>query len=179
MIEDQEQVKAQTDAVAKAIRRNIEIVAKLEEGFKGDRTLAGWLADRTTSFMGSPLFVVLHIIVFALWLAINLGVIPFVPKFDPYPFLLLSVALSIEAIFLSTFVLMKQNRMSKREDLRSHLGLQISLLSEREMTLVLQMLQRISTRLGVRLSSEDIEELSEETSVEALISHLQKQLPEE
>jgi uncharacterized membrane protein len=86
---------------------------------------------------------------------------------------------SCEAIFLSTFVLMKQNRMSKREDLRAHLDLQINLLSEREMTLVLQLLQRISTRLGVRLSGEEIDELSEETSVEALATELRDILPEE
>ena len=86
---------------------------------------------------------------------------------------------SCEAIFLSTFVLMKQNRMSKREDLRAHLDLQVNLLSEREMTLVLQLLQRISTRLGVRLSGEEIDELSEETSVEALATELRESLPEE
>ena len=95
-----------------------------------------------------------------------------------YPFLLLSVVVNLEAIFLSTFVLMKQNRMSKREDLRAHLDLQINLLSEREMTLVLQLLQRISTRLGVRLSTDEIEELTAETSVEELATQLRENLPE-
>jgi uncharacterized membrane protein len=176
MSEDQDAVKIQTDAVAKAIRRNIEIVAKLEESFKRDRTPAGWLADRITAFMGSPMFVVLHAVVFAVWLTINMGAIPFIPKFDPYPFLLLSVSLSIEAIFLSTFVLIKQNRMSRREELRANLDLQVNLIAEREMTLVLQMLQRISTRLGVRLSGEEIEELSDQISVEALASELRDKL---
>ena len=65
---------------------------------------------------------------------------------------------------------MKQNRMSRREDLRAHLDLQINLLAEREMTVVLQMLQKISTRLGIQTPGDEIEELTEETPVEALAS---------
>jgi uncharacterized membrane protein len=86
---------------------------------------------------------------------------------------------SLEAIFLSTFVLVKQNRMSKRADQRAHLDLQINLLAEREMTLMLRMLQRISTRLGVRAPEEQIEELAEETSVSALAQELREKLPED
>ena len=93
--------------------------------------------------------------------------------------MLLAMMVSLEAIFLSTFVLMKQNRMSRREDLRAHLDLQINLLAEREMTLVLQMLQKISTRLGIQTPGDEIEELSEETPVEALASELQQKLQEE
>jgi uncharacterized membrane protein len=132
--------------------------------------------DTIGGFSGSIKFVFLHALVFAGWIGWNLFT---ARKFDPFPFMLLSLLVSLEAIFLSTFVLMKQNRMSRREDLRAHLDLQINLLSEREMTLVLQLLQRISTRLGVRLSTEEIEELTEETSVEALASELRAYLPEE
>jgi uncharacterized membrane protein len=175
----QENIRTQSEAVSKAIRRNIESVVKLEEGFLRNRTLADRIADTIGSFSGSLTFVVLHAIVYGAWIVVNLGIIPGFRKFDPFPFLLLSMVVSIEAIFLSTFVLMKQNRMSRREDLRAHLDLQINLLSEREMTLVLQMLHRISTRLGVRLSSDEIEELSEMTSVEELASELQEKLPDE
>jgi uncharacterized membrane protein len=86
---------------------------------------------------------------------------------------------SLEAIFLSTFVLMKQNRMSKRADQRAHLDLQINLLAEREMTLVLQILHRISTRLGVHMPGEEIEEFKEETSVEAVAQELLDKLPDD
>ena len=113
---------------------------------------------------------------FASWVLWNW--LPGLPHFDPFPFMLLSLGVSLEAIFLSTFVLMKQNRMAKREDLRAHMDLQINLLSEREMTLVLQLLQRISTRLGLRLSTREIEELTEEVSVEDLASQLRDNLPE-
>jgi uncharacterized membrane protein len=92
--------------------------------------------------------------------------------------MLLNVLVSLEAIFLATFVLIKQNRMSKRADQRAHLDLQINLLAEREMTLMLQMLQRICTRLGVRMQDQEIEDLAAETSVEALAQQLQEKLPE-
>jgi uncharacterized membrane protein len=167
---------ASSESTCSAIRRNIEAVRKMEEEFANQRTLGDRIADTIGGFSGSPAFVAIHATLFGGWILWNL--LPGVWKFDPFPFLLLSVVVSIEAIFLSTFVLMKQNRMSKREDLRAHLDLQINLLSEREMTLVLQLLQRISTRLGVRLSTDEIEQLSEETSVEELATQLRENLPE-
>src|SRR4051812_4131628 len=159
-----------------AIRENIEAVRKMEEEFENRRTLPDRIADRIGGFTGSLSFIVIHILLFGGWIAWNL--LPGTLKFDPYPFMLLAMCVSMEAIFLSTFVLMKQNRMSKREDLRAHLDLQINLLSEREMTLVLQLLQRISTRLGVRLSTDEIEQLTEVTSIEDLATQLRETLPE-
>jgi uncharacterized membrane protein len=124
-------------------------------------------------------FVFLHAIVYGLWILINLKLIHGIRAFDPYPFLLLSVVVSIEAIFLSTFVLMKQNRMSRRADQRGHLDLQINLLAEREMTTVLQLLLRISAQLGVRVSEEQIDDFSAETSVAALAEQISEKLQEE
>jgi uncharacterized membrane protein len=162
-----------------AIRRNVDAVVKLEEAVQRDRTKADRMADAIASFTGSLKFVALHAALFGVWIAVNLGWVPGVPRFDPYPFMLLSTVVSLEAIFLSTFVLVKQNRMSRREDLRAHLDLQINLLAEREMTVVLQMLEGISKRMGVQPTSEAIQELTEETSVEAVAEQLQKNLPEE
>ena len=167
------------ESIAGAVRRNIEMIARLEEEFKRQRSLPERVADRIANFSGSLSFIVTHLVVYGFWIAVNLGVIPWIQVFDRYPFLLLSVVVSLEAIFLSTFVLMKQNRMSKRADQRANLDLQINLLAEREMTLVLQMLQRISTRLGVRLLGAEIDELSEETPVEAVATEIQQKLPEE
>jgi len=92
----------------------------------------------------------------------------------------LSVAVSIEAIFLSTFVLMKQNRMSRRAEIRANLDLQINLLTEKEITLALQMLQLIGARVGIeeKSQSDDFHELSTETAVEDLATQLQHKLPE-
>lgn len=165
-----------TATTGKAIRDNIEAVRKLEEQFTNNRSVADRIADSIGGFGGTLKFVAFHAVLFGGWILWNSAG---TRRFDPYPFMLLSLAVNLEAIFLSTFVLMKQNRMSKREDLRAHLDLQISLLSEQEMTLVLQLLRRISTRLGVALSTQQIEELSEETSVADLATQLRETLPEE
>ncbi len=159
-----------------AIRRNLDAVRKMEEDFENNRSISDRIADVIGGFTGSFRFVAIHAVLFGAWILWNIAA--GARRFDPFPFMLLSVAVNIEAIFLSTFVLMKQNRMSKREDLRAHLDLQINLLSEREMTLVLQQLQRISTRLGVPFSTAEIEQLTEETSVEELATHLRENLPE-
>ena len=173
-----ESIPSPSESTCSAIRKNIEAVAKLEEDFNRNRSVADRIADAVGGFSGSLKFVVLHVVIYGLWILINLGRIPGIAPFDRFPFLLLSVVVSLEAIFLSTFVLMKQNRMSRRADQRANLDLQINLLAEREMTLVLQMLQRISTRLGVRLSGAEIEELSEHTSVEALAGELREKMPD-
>ncbi|HEX8984783.1 MAG TPA: DUF1003 domain-containing protein [Bryobacteraceae bacterium] len=161
------------------MRRNIQAIAKLEEEFIRNRTFGERVADLIGSFAGSMSFVGLHVVLYTLWIVINLGLVPGIRPFDPYPFMLLNMSVSLEAIFLSTFVLIKQNRMSRRADQRENLDLQVNLLAEREMTLVLQMLKRISTRLEIHFSNEDLDELTEETSVEALASELKEQLPEE
>jgi len=166
--------KATTRPTTSAIRRNIKAIARLEEDFTRNRSVADRIADVIAGFTGSLPFVAVHAVVFTLWLLINLGMLPFVRKFDPFPFLLLSMVVSLEAIFLSTFVLIKQNRMSQRADQRAHLDLQINLLTEQEMTRVLQILQKISRRLRVPISEEDLEELSEETSVEEVANEVQK-----
>ena len=167
------------DTVSSAIRRNVAAVAKLEAAFLEERSRTDRIADAIGSFTGSLKFVAVHFLIYGLWIAVNTGLLPGFYRFDPYPFLLLSMLVSLEAIFLSTFLLMKQNRMSRREDLRAHLDLQVNLLAEKEMTMMLQMLQRISTRLGIRLAGTEVEELIEETSLEVLASELREKLPEE
>jgi uncharacterized membrane protein len=168
-----------SDAVSKTLRRDIETLARLEQDSLKSRTVGERVADFIAGFSGTIQFVVLHVTFYGLWIVLNVGLVRFVMPWDPYPFGLLSLVISLEAILLSTFVLMKQNRMGYRADQRAKLDLQINLLAEREMTLVLQMLHRISTRLGVRPAAEEIEELIEETPIEALATELQMKAPPE
>jgi uncharacterized membrane protein len=168
-----------SDQISTAIARNIEAIVKLEESFIKNRTTAERIADWIADFSGSLKFIAIHVAFYGLWILTNTVKPRWLPRFDPFPFLLLSVVVSLEAIFLSTFVLIKQNRMSKRSDQRAHLDLQINLLAEREMTLMLQMLQRISSRLGIHAPIKQIEEFVEETSVEAVAEELRAKLPEE
>lgn len=174
----QRPLSGEFEKTSNAIERNIDAIVKLEESFDKERRTGERVADWIANFSGSLKFIMIHAVVYSLWILVNTGLIPLVRRFDPFPFLLLSVVVSLEAIFLSTFVLIKQNRMSKRADQRAHLDLQINLLAEREMTLVLQMLQRIGTRLGVRASEEQIEQFAEETSIEELARELREKLPD-
>src|SRR5205085_4407812 len=144
------------------------------------RSVSERMADAIAAFCGSMRFVITHAILFVLYVLINTGRIPHFPAFDPFPFMLLAMAVSLEAIFLSTFVLMAQHRMSRRADSRAHLDLQINLLTEKEITMALQMLREIGTRLGIeeKFHKDEIEQLSADTQVEAVATELQEKIPE-
>ena len=167
--------------VASAAIENIEAIVRLEEEFLSQRSIWDRIADAVAAFTGSIIFVLLHLGGFVAWFAINLGWVPGVRPFDPYPFILLAMAVSCEAVLLSTFVLMKQNRMSRRAEQRDHLHLQVALLAEKELTKVLQGQRRMSEHLGVKEVALDQEtrELSENTAVDSLARELQRQMPEE
>jgi uncharacterized membrane protein len=136
------------------------------------------VSDAITHFSGTIAFVILHGLWFAIWIAVNLGWTPHVAVFDPYPFNFLTLIVSLEAIFLSTFVLMSQNRMSYQAERRAHLDLQINLLAEQETTAILQLLQRICRHLGLEAdTSGKVNQLTQETDVHTLVNELDKKLP--
>jgi uncharacterized membrane protein len=105
------------------------------------------VAERMTRTASSPWFFALHIIWFAAWIIINSGITP-LPAFDPYPFGFLTMVVSLEAIFLSIFVLMAQGRESSIAELREELTLQVNLRMEAEVTKTLQLVAGLYTRLG-------------------------------
>ena len=112
---------------------NIRAVADVERRSLRDRSAAHRFGDALARVTGSTPFAIIHVAIFAAWLIVNAGVTPFAP-FDPYPFNFLTLVVSLEAIFLTVFVLMSQNRMSRLADRRAHLDLQVNLLAERELT---------------------------------------------
>ncbi len=107
------------------------------------------ISDRVTTFTGSMLFVVLHLTVFGTWVFWNGGLIPSLKPFDPTLVILATFA-SVEAIFLSTFVLISQNRQAKLADERAELDLQIGLLAEHEITRLTKLVDAIARKLEVR-----------------------------
>jgi uncharacterized membrane protein len=133
------------DVLDRNIRTLIE-VRKSQEKKKGLQERA---ADAITRFSGSMLFVYLHILWIGAWIIVNLGWTPLQP-FDPFPFGVLTLIASSEAIFLSTFVLISQNRMAAVSEKRAELDLQINLLAEHEITKVLTLVDSIAQHLGVR-----------------------------
>jgi uncharacterized membrane protein len=158
----------------KAARRNISRIAQLESSFEERRTKVDRVVSRIANWTGSLSFVALHLFWFAIWIVLNVTSVLPVKKFDPYPFVLLSVAVSCEAVLLSTVVLIKQNWMSRRDERRDQLHLQINLLAEQETTKILYLQRLICVRLGIREGELDpeIADLSQETAVEHLAEEL-------
>ncbi len=156
---------------------NINTIVRLEERNLQQRTLADRISDAIANFVGSIPFVAIHIAWFGIWVGLNAGLL----KFDPYPFALLCMLVSLEGVLLSTFVLIKQNRMSQRADHRSHLDLQINLLAEKEVTKILQLQRLICQRLGIDEADMDPEvaELSNVTAVDNLAQTLDERMPAE
>ena len=107
-----------------------------------------------------------------------IGLSPIAP-FDPIPFGLLTIIVSLEAIFLSIFVLISQKHMTRQADRRAHLDLQVNLLAEQEMTTVLRMLRRMCKKIGVEPEPDNPEfrDLFEKTDLHQLMSELPKKLP--
>lgn len=136
------------------------------------------IAQAITSFTGSMRFVYLHLAVYGCWIVSNLGWIPITPPFDP-TFVILAMVASVEAIFLSTFVLISQNRMSAAADKRADLDLQVSLLTEHELTNLAELVDSIADRLNVKPALSDIEvgEIKRDIAPEAVLDEIEsKQL---
>jgi uncharacterized membrane protein len=131
------------------VRKNTAAIAQMQRKVTEARTIGGRIADGITDFTGSMLFVYVHVVWFAVWILLNVGLIhiPHVSEFDKFPFSLLTMIVSLEAIFLSTFVLISQNRLACASEKRAELDLQVNLLAEQKATKVLEMLDQITQQL--------------------------------
>ena len=155
--------------------RAIESIAQIEQATHQARSRLDHLSNAVTRWAGSGASILFHAVLFGLWLLANVNVLPDIRPFDPFPFNLLTTFVSLEAIFLTLFVLIAQNRMSREADQRAHLDLQVNLLAEQEATAILHILHRISKHLRVR--AEVAEDLLEETKVDQLAKKLEAALP--
>lgn len=156
------------------IERNIRTITRLRLQTARERHVQDRLADAITSLSGSMLFVYLHILWFGAWLLVNTGYMGIKP-FDPFPYGLLTMIVSLEAIFLATFVLISQNRFSDAADRRAELDLQIGLLAEHEITRVLQMLDAIQDKLGIDNDADSaLADLEMETKPEDVLAEIDR-----
>lgn len=133
--------------LAGVVDRNIRSLVERERDQERRRKLEDRIADAVTRFAGSMPFVYLHLLLYGGWIAVNLGWLPIRP-FDP-TFVVLAMVASVEAIFISTFVLISQNRMAALADRRADLDLQISLLAEHEISRVVALVRSIGERMGI------------------------------
>ena len=160
-------------SVEQLTQRNIEVVRRLEEAANEQRTISERVARMVARFCGSMKFVWVHVIGFAGWITLNL--VPGVQHIDPFPFTFLTFVVSLEAIFLSTFILISQNQDTKISERRNHLDLQINLLSEQENTKMLMMLQAIAEKVGAEIEAdEEMTVLAQETELEKVVEQLEQ-----
>jgi uncharacterized membrane protein len=158
------------------LQRNIAALRQARRAAEANARLPEHIADAITRFAGSIRFVVLHLLLFGGWIVINTGVVPFIEPFDPFPFVMLAMAASVEAIFLSTFVLISQNRMTAISDRRDELNVQISLLAEHEITRLLQIAESIALQVGAALPDvPDLAELKHDIRPDAVLSEIDHQ----
>jgi uncharacterized membrane protein len=131
------------------VKKNTAAIAEMQRKLTEARSVGGRVADAITDFTGSMAFVYIHVVWFGLWILLNIGLIhiPRVTQFDRFPFGLLTMIVSLEAIFLSTFVLISQNRLAKASEKRAELDLQVNLLAEQKATKVLELLDQMTQQL--------------------------------
>jgi uncharacterized membrane protein len=158
----------------------IEAVAQIEQSARDARSRIDHFAATIMRVAGTAQCIVFHIIWFSAWLLVNLHALPGIEPFDPFPFNLLTTVVSLEAIFLTLFVLISQNRLSQEADKRAQLDLQVNLLAEKETTMILRMLQDISKKLGVTgAATKELRDLRKETKLDELAAKLDEALPSE
>jgi uncharacterized membrane protein len=153
-------------------QRNVELIRKLEEAARQERTRSDLVAEAIAAFCGSMTFVWVHVVWFGAWVIINVA--PGIHHLDPFPFTFLTLVVSLEAIFLSTFILISQNHDTKISERRNHLDLQINLLSEQENTRMIEMLRAIAVKVGAEINHDaHLQALSEQTEPEKLVRQIE------
>jgi uncharacterized membrane protein len=156
---------------------NVERIAEMEKATSKPSSLSGRAADLITRFCGSMPFFWVHVAWFAVWIVGNLSM--GAKALDPFPFNFLTLMVSLEAIFLSTFILISENREARVEARRSHLDLQINLLAEQENTKMIQMLVAISKKLGItKADDEEVAAMLERTRPEKVAEQIEEKVTE-
>ncbi len=164
-------------ALSAVIERNIRTIINLRQKADRERSLQGRIADAITAFSGRMVFVYIHLIWFSVWFLLNTGYIGVHP-FDPFPYGLLTMIVSLEAIFLATFVLISQNRLSEEAEHRADLALHIGLLTEHELTRVLKMLDAIQDKIGIENDKDgELADLEMETRPEDVLAEIARLQP--
>jgi uncharacterized membrane protein len=168
-------------AAANPTQYNIDAIAKLEHDALGRRTLTERVSDVITKLVGNTAFLLAQLAFICGWGLVNLHLIPGIKAFDPFPFGVLALVVSSEGVFLTVFVLISQSRMARQSERRSHLDLQVGMLSEQELTTILQMLQKLCQHVGVNVESskQEVQSFTKTTDVHKLASELEDKLPGE
>ena len=160
--------------MARIVERNIDALLDRQQREEGNKKFEERIADSVTRFTGSMVFVYIHLILFGVWILWNTHLLGLKP-FDPSLVILAMIA-SVEAIFLSTFVLISQNRMNEKADKRAELNLQISLLTEHEVTRLITLNTAMAKKMGLEYTYDDaeIDELSKDVHPEKVMDTMEE-----
>jgi uncharacterized membrane protein len=181
MTEHSAQPQAGAADFAAARRQYEDSIADVRSSLKAradaKRSLSARLADRMTAAFGSMPFLVANCVWFAAWMAINLELVPGVPTFDPFPFGLLTMIVSLEAIILAIVVLISQNRAARIADLREEVALQVEEISEQEVTKLLRLMVRLMQKQGIDLSQDqELWKMLEPTDTDKITEILEEEV---
>jgi len=171
-------MKPESNSVDAQSKQSIKAVSDLEHEALARRTTAETFSDFVVSQGGRPWVIAAHTLWFGGWMLWNSGRVPGFRAFDPFPYLGLTTIVSLEAIFLSLFILVSQNRATRRADERAHLDLQINLMAEREATKVLRLLQALCAYHGLAEAADsEVDEMLRQTEPASIARELEKHLP--
>jgi uncharacterized membrane protein len=161
------------DGLNSALGRNIHSLHQRDREEEQSATLQDKLTGVVTHFTGSMTFVYFHLAILVVWVGVNTGLLPGGFRFDP-TFVFLATSASVEAIFLSTFVLINQNRAAKAADRRAALDLQINLLTEHEVTRLIALTTAIAEKIRVEASQDPaLKEFQRDVAPEAVLDTLE------
>lgn len=160
-----------------ALRHNIDALRRRRKEDEAQAGLEERLARAITRFTGSLSFVYVHAAMYGFWILANLGLIAAISPWDP-TFVILAMVASVEAIFLSTFILITQNRMAAAADRRAELDLQVSLLAEAEITKLVELVSMIAEKMDVSTAEQEIEEMKQRVAPEAVLDAIEETMSE-
>ncbi len=155
------------------------IIKSLKAKEDARRKPAEIIADWMTNTLGNIYFLALNILWFIVWILINIGAISSVPPFDPFPFGLLTMIVSLEAIILAIFVLISQNRAAQVDDLREEIDLQVDIITEQELTKLIHMTSILMEKNGIDISGDkELQAMIKPTNMDRIEKILEKQVIE-
>jgi len=168
-----EKPKSVGNDLSDLLQQNVSVIRQIEESAQRNRSRTTRIADRIAAFCGSVAFVYVHLAWFGIWLTFNtLVAVPKQYRFDPLPFASLTLVVSLEAILLSTVILISQNRQQAISEQRNHLDLQINLLAEQETSEIIKLLRVIAEKVGADITDEKIDAMIKDTDPVELIKRL-------
>ncbi len=154
-------------------QRNVEAIAKMERASNEHRTLGDRVADTFAAVVGSWTFIIIQTVLLIAWMVLN--VMAWFEHWDPYPFILLNLALSFQAAYAGPIIMMSQNRQNRLSERRNHLDLQINLLAEQENTEMLRLLRKLCEHAGIPVEDEkNLKALEEMTRPEHVVRQIEK-----